>query len=229
MEKHQNIRYRYERKFFVYNMDRISIENMILHHPAFFSEIYHERYVNNIYFDFPDFNNFSDSNSGNTNRIKSRIRWYGDLFGTIAEPVLELKFKRGLVGFKKLFPLITFQLSEGIQVSELKEVVRNSAMDPQVKLSLLDQRPVMLNRYRRKYFESHDRRFRITMDEEQSFHKIHAFNNTFLQVYKDQNNVIIELKYDEKYDPEAALIVNKLPFRVTKSSKYARGIGLIYA
>ncbi len=229
MEKPQNIKYRYERKFFVYNMDRISIEHMILHHPTFFSEIYHERYVNNIYFDFPGFNNYSDSNSGNTNRIKWRIRWYGELFGTIADPVLELKFKHGLVGYKKLFPLGTFQLGAGMHSTDLKEVVRNSQIDPKVKHTLLEQQPVLLNRYRRKYFESHDRSFRITMDEEQSFYKINAFNNAFLQVCRDQNNVIIELKYDEKFDSDAAHIVNRLPFRITKSSKYARGIELLYA
>ena len=67
------------------------------------------------------------------------------------------------------------------------------------------------------------------MDDAQAFYKIHAFNNAFLQVCKDPNNVIIELKYDEKDDPDAAQIVNRLPFRVTKSSKYARGIELLYA
>jgi len=228
MEQHQNIKYRYERKFFVYNMDRVSIEQMVLHHPAFFSQIYHERYVNNIYFDYPDFNNLLENIAGNTNRTKSRIRWYEDLFTTIQNPVLELKFKRGLVGFKQSFPLIHFQLKEGIHVSEIKDVIRNSELGPQIKTTLHDQLPVMINRYRRKYFESNDKRFRITVDDEQSFYRLQTFNNTFLQVYKDQNNVIIELKYDEQYDPDAAQVVNKLPFRVSKSSKYARGVELLY-
>ena len=209
-------------------MDRVRIEQMVLHHPALFSEIYQERYVNNIYFDYPGFNNLLENMAGNTNRIKARIRWYGELFTSVNKPVLELKLKRGLVGYKQSFPLLKFKLSEGIHASEIKDVIRNSELDPKIKTTLRDQLPVMINRYRRKYFESHDRRFRITIDEEQCFYKLHTFQNSFLQFYKDQNNVIIELKYDEQYEPDAAQIVNKLPFRISKSSKYARGVELLY-
>jgi len=229
MERLRKIIYRYERKFFVYNNDRSSIEQMVLHHPAFFSQIYQGRYVNNIYFDYPGFNNLLDNLAGNTDRTKSRIRWYGELFGDIEEPTLELKIKRGLVGFKQTFPLKRFQLKEGIGFSEIKELIRNSELDPQVKVPLRDQLPVMINRYRRTYYQSSDKHFRLTIDDEQAFYRLHAYNNNFLQVYPDQNNVIIELKYDEQYDPEAARIVNKLPFRVSKSSKYARGVELLYA
>ena len=46
--------------------------------------------------------------------------------------------------------------------------------------------------------------------------------------YQDNSNVILEIKYDDKYDLEAAKISNNFPFRLTKSSKYSRGIELLY-
>ena len=228
IQKQPNKAYRFERKFFVRNIDRISIENIIMHHPALFSEIYQERYVNNIYFDSLEFKNFIDNIDGNMFRTKYRIRWYGDIFATVEKPVLELKIKKGLLGDKKSFPLIPFRLDIGLNASVLNDVIRNSNIDLKIKFNLQHQFPVMLNSYRRKYFQSSDKKFRITVDDEQSFYKINKFNNTFLQKHTDSNNVIIEIKYDKKYDSEVSRISNIFPFRITKSSKYARAIELLY-
>ena len=43
--------FRYERKFIISQLDRHHVETLIKNHPAMFSEIFHERSVNNIYFD----------------------------------------------------------------------------------------------------------------------------------------------------------------------------------
>lgn len=229
MENHLNRDYRYERKFFVYNIDRISIENIILNHPSFFSEIYHERYINNIYFDSIDFKNFRDNLDGVMHRTKYRIRWYGDMLSKIAAPILELKIKIGLVGTKKTYKLNQFKLEKGIDISDIKQLVKFSPINSHLNSSMQEQLPVMLNRYKRKYFESKDKKFRITIDDNQSFYKLNMFNNNFLNAHKDTRNVIIELKYDVKHESEAPQIINKLPFRITKSSKYARGITSLYS
>lgn len=228
MENHQNNTLRYEHKFFVDNIDRNTAQNIIQHHPALFFEIYHERYVNNIYFDDIGFNNFKDNIDGIMYRKKYRIRWYNKMLTIIDKPILELKLKMGLVGSKKYYPLNQFELSKGININKLKGLIGRFKFDSKTKLSMQEQRPVLLNRYRRKYFESRDKRFRITIDDEQSFFKFNTLNNFFLQKHKDSSNIIIELKYDRKYSSEAEHITNMLPFRLTKSSKYARGITLLY-
>jgi len=220
--------FRYERKFFITTMDAIAVENIILLNPAFFSEIHHERWVNNIYFDYLEFNNFLDNIGGNMYRKKYRIRWYGDMFSKAETPKLELKIKEGLLGDKKSFQLLPFKLVNGTNSSVFKDLIINSKIDPEIELSIKEQIPVMLNRYKRKYFESNDKKFRITIDNQQSFYRLNRFNNTFLQNYKDPNSVILEIKYDQEYDLEAAKISNNFPFRLTKSSKYARGIELLY-
>ncbi len=228
MNKSEKIEYRYERKFFVRNQKRQDIEKIVLFHPAFFREIYQERYINNIYFDYLELNNFYDNIIGNTQRHKYRIRWYGDLFSDIEKPKLEIKIKKGLVGTKKIYPLKKFKLFEGMDSMEIKKVVDESEITPNEKISIQSQMPFIINRYKRKYFESFDKKFRITIDNEQSFNKVNTLNNTFLQKIYDLNNVIVELKYEIKHEADVEKITNKLPFRLTKSSKYARGIELLY-
>jgi len=221
-------KWRYETKFFVFNVDRISVENIILQHHALFSEIHYERYINNVYFDYLGFNNFKDNIDGSANRIKYRIRWYGELITEIEKPVLELKIKKGLVACKKSYHLNKFELSGDLDLKMIRDVIVKSEIEENTKFSMQDQLPVLLNRYRRKYFESYDRKFRITVDDEQSFYKFNLLNNKYLQRHVDSDNVIIELKYNKEFESEADQITNRIPFRLTKSSKYARGIELLY-
>ena len=103
--------YRYERKYFITKITGKDIDSIVKLHPAIFSEIFHERSVNNIYFDTPDLNNYFDNIDGNMYRVKSRIRWYGMTFGVIEKPVLELKIKNGLLGRKESYSLDTFKLA----------------------------------------------------------------------------------------------------------------------
>jgi len=146
----------------------------------------------------------------------------------IEKPILELKIKKGIVGTKQLYSLNKFNLSSGFNISEIKNVINDSLIDSQVKFSLQDQFPVMINRYRRKYYETFDKKFRITIDDNQTFYKLSNFNNTLLNKQEDNDNVVLELKYDKKYQHETEQITNYLPFRLTKSSKYTRGIELLY-
>lgn len=227
-EKNHSSEYRYERKFFIQNIDSRAVEKVLLSHPAFFKEIHHERYINNIYFDFVNFNNFMDNIDGNTDRLKYRVRWYGQLFVEIEKPVLELKIKKGLVGTKRNYVLNSFELKKGITSGQIKNVLHESDIDPKVKFAINEQIPVLLNRYKRRYFESNDKKFRITIDSEQSFYKISKFQNNFIQCYKDNNNVILELKYNHADEIEAKNIVQHIPFQLTKSSKYSRGVQLFY-
>ena len=222
--------YRYERKFFVNGIDAKTVEGFVLNNSIGFNEIYHTRWVNNIYFDYHDFRNFMDNVKGNEKRIKYRIRWYGDLFGNISKAKLELKIKAGLVGTKRLVDFPDFRLEPGINSGDLAKVIEQelSDLDHELRAELLDQYPVMLNRYQRKYFQSLDRRFRITIDQCQEFYRFNRLSNSFLQKVKDTTNTILEIKYDKDNDHRVEEITNSFPFRLTKSSKYARGIEMLY-
>ena len=84
--------------------------------------------------------------------------------------------------------------------------------------------PVLLNRYRRKYFQSFDKNYRITIDKNLSYYKINKHTNNFLNKSVDHLSKIVELKYHSSKDSYAEAIVSSLPFRLNKNSKYVNGL-----
>jgi hypothetical protein len=220
--------YRYERKFFVSELIEPEIDLMVKLHPASFSEIYHERFINNIYLDSFDMKNYFENVDGLKDRVKVRIRWYGHLFGFIDKPVLELKIKKGLVGRKESFPLVPFSVDENLQRNTIVDVFNRSEIPEILKLDLNWLEASLLNRYRRKYFQSADRKYRITIDSEMEFYQIRAYNNAFLHKSVDLKSMVVELKYTTENDQYVEQIANYFPVRISRSSKYVNGIERVY-
>jgi SPX domain protein involved in polyphosphate accumulation len=220
--------YRYERKFLVEGIDQHQAIGLIKRHPYIFYQPYPPRYINNFYLDTPEMDNYSDNVSGAVDRRKVRLRWYGKLFGYIQTPTLEFKIKRGIVGTKRLYPLRDFSLEQGYNANQLQHLGKDSTLPEEIKLVLVTQQIVLLNRYYRYYFATRDNRFRLTVDSELSYHRIARFDNQFVHNQRVHNNTIVELKYDKTNDLEANRVSGFFPFRVTKSSKYVEGIERVY-
>ncbi len=214
--------FRYERKFFITELSKYEVECIVKLHPAIFSEIYHKRFVNNIYFDSYNLKNFRENIEGATDRIKIRIRWYGDLFGYIKKPILEIKIKKEFLNKKISIPIKPFILKKDTKISD----ILNSFNDLQDSLVIdfNSLKPSLLNQYSRKYYQSCNGYYRITIDTDQSFYQVNKQNNFFLNRTTDKNTVILELKYAKEYDSEANHITTKFPFRISKSSKYISGV-----
>jgi SPX domain protein involved in polyphosphate accumulation len=221
-----NLNLRYERKFRTHSFPNI-VENMIMLHPSMFKRIYYPRYVNNIYFDDAEMESLYANEMGAFERKKYRIRWYGDLFGDLASPTLEIKRKFGNLGDKQSFELKSFNFNDSITKSKILNIINNSRIPEYIKLKLCCNKPTLLNRYKRKYFISNDKRFRITIDSEIMYYRINIRNNSFIEKYSDDSCTILELKYDKNYENYANSITNSIPFRLTKNSKYVNGLGLI--
>jgi hypothetical protein len=219
-------KYRYERKSLITELSRFEVESVVKMHPAFFSEIYYSRFINNIYFDSFNYINFRDNVEGATDRIKIRIRWYGDLFGQVDKPVLEIKIKKGALGKKISIPMQSFVLTRETNITDILTSIRYLKEDLMIDIQSLV--PTLLNRYSRKYYQSSNKKFRITIDDQQSYHKIQLENNSFLDNYIDYDSVILELKYDQENDQEAQDITTIFPFRITKNSKYVTGVQKIF-
>jgi SPX domain protein involved in polyphosphate accumulation len=218
--------FRYERKFFITQLTKYKIESLVAFHPAIFSEIYSQRFVNNIYFDTHSFNNFTENVEGAVNRVKVRIRWYGNLLGAIEKPVLEIKIKQGLLGKKVSLPLNSFYLSEKTLISEILKNI--NGVQEVIAIDFKYLKPSLINTYSRKYYQSSDKKYRITIDNDQTFYFVRNTNNYFLNKYKDDNSVIMELKYDQKHDTGVDYITTNFPYRITKSSKYVNGIQQLF-
>jgi hypothetical protein len=219
-----SVDYRYERKFAVSQLIRQEIETLIKLHPAMFSVTYPPRYVNNIYLDSFGMKNYFDNVDGLKDRAKVRIRWYGDLFGLIEKPVLEIKIKLGSVGRKDSYPLNPFPIDKCLRVGAVLDVFKASDIPDALRLDLMSLELSLINRYRRQYFQSADGRYRITIDSGMEFYHVQGQGNTYLHKSVDKVNTVIELKYDPAEDGDVNQISNHFPFRITKNSKYVSGI-----
>ena len=215
---------RCERKFLIDDLSAQDIEEIILLHPALFSPIYCERFVNNIYFDNLELLSYYETDNGTTPRKKVRVRWYGDLAGQISKPVLEIKKKSGIVGKKECHSLPGFFLDKFFPRGGVWGAAGNTTSDEGFKNELALLEPTLVNRYTRKYFLSADGYYRITLDSNIIFFRTGPLlpmlsANALVEPYR-----VVELKYDHTKDGEAFGITNHLPFRLTKSSKYVLGI-----
>ena len=215
---------RYERKFFISDLTKHEVESAIKLHPAVFSEIYHERRVNNIYMDSFDMANYFDNVIGLEKRTKVRIRWYGDLLGNIHSPVLEFKRKNGLVCSKSSFPVPGFKLDADFSKDMLQDIFEASEIPDRLKFDLRCMDASLLNSYNRRYYLSADKKYRLTLDSDLEFCRITGFKDQFLDRSIDHVSVILEAKYNEDCDAGANKITSFFPFRMTKSSKYIMGI-----
>jgi len=216
---------RYERKFVVNQQyDKHQIEQVLKLHPAGFSEIHQSRYINNIYLDTPNFLFYYDNNSGKSKRQKARIRWYGDLEGKVKKPILEIKIKYGAVGDKLSFPLKPFILDKDLTQGDLHQIFRESDLPLDIFEFVTPLSPKLINRYRRKYFQSFDKIFRSTIDDQLTYIDFGNNHNTILNRVVTDSTYVVELKYAYDKDDKASRVTDLFPFRMTKSSKYVNGI-----
>jgi SPX domain protein involved in polyphosphate accumulation len=215
---------RYERKYVVSGLSCHQVQALVKLHPAMFSEIYSTRFVNNLYFDSPNMWHHYSSIQGLSDRVKVRIRWYGDLFGHVERPALELKFKRGSIGRKEVYPLPQICIDGSLQKDALLKIFKQSDIPDSLKHDLMPLGFSLLNRYQRTYFQSMDGRYRITLDTGIEYYYIQGHSNTFLHKSINLKDSVVELKYDPEEDEGADHICQKFPFRMTKSSKYVNGI-----
>lgn len=221
--------FRYERKFFIEELTREEVESIIKLHPAIFREIYQERTVNNIYFDSFNLQHYFDNINGVDRRLKVRIRWYGDLFGFVENPALELKIKHNLHVSKLLYSLKSFILDDNFSIDIIRKALKETSLPDSLKLHLAELDFSLLNSYNRKYFLSSDRKYRLTTDSDMKVYKLLPYKNNFLDNTIDSTNIILELKYNMLQDKFVDIITNYFPFRITRNSKYVEGIRKIYA
>ncbi len=205
---------RFERKYRITHLNKSAIEQAVKLHPASFRKIYANRQVNNIYFDTPDFQTCKHNIEGANQRKKYRLRWYGTDSQQITNPRFEIKIKHNELGAKEIAPFEDTQLSNLAEIT--KQVNRQTN-------HLLHLSPTLLNTYQRSYFGTPDGKFRITIDWDLNYYspltKTTFSRNSFIE-----DAIILELKYEEKDDKLAREILQYLPFRQTKNSKYVTGI-----
>jgi hypothetical protein len=221
--------YRYERKFLVEELMPFQVTALIKQHPRLFITPYSPRYVNNLYLDTPDMENYFDNVSGAARRRKVRVRWYGEPFGEIVHPMLEIKVKDGMVGTKHSHPLSAFRMDADLCDRAFQRILSDSNLPPLVRHDLRGLNVVLFNRYFRHYYATHDGAFRLTLDSRLVYFKAYGlFGNQFVHRQVNARGLIVELKYENEQELHANRVAGYFPFRITRNSKYVEGIERVY-
>lgn len=219
---------RYERKYVVAGCLLHEAISCIKSHQFLFSEIYQHRFINNIYLDSSDFQFYNNHREGNCLREKVRVRWYGDIWGEVLNAKLEFKIKRGAVGDKLVYDLIPFFVEERFCNCVLRDVFSKSGIPDCLTNDLARLRPVLLNRYYRRYFLSFDGLYRITVDSNLEYYRVESAGLCISKFAVSSDDVIIEIKYKTSDSIQPFDLANLLPHRLTKNSKYINGIEKLY-
>ncbi len=217
---------RFERKF-VTVMAPAEVEAIVMVHPAMFVRTYPPRHVNNIYCDTPGLACYHDNLEGHNERLKVRVRWYGRLRGCVGRGMLEMKSRRGLLGRKSAHRLPPFDFDGWCPPRRWLDMLAGAGLPTDERQRWSALRPTLVNRYYRRYFETADRRFRLTIDSQLTFFPVQSPGRIMRQS-SDRRRTIIELKYDAALDEQAGCITSRLPFRISRNSKYVTGLESIW-
>jgi len=192
-----------------------------LHREGFF-EAYPRRRINNLYLDTLEFECLNDNLIGASQRSKLRLRWYGEDLAQ-AEGVLELKGRVAQQGWKKSSAPVTLDLRSGAWADLLQQLHAQTEGLFDVWVGALPQ-PVLINHYRRAYYESGDRALRVTLDWDQAAYGqvLHPRPNLVLPVF-DQHDIVVEVKADGSAHRRLSDLLSSFPLRTGRHSKYVSG------
>ena len=203
------------------------IERLVRSLPEHFIKNWPDRVVNNVYFDSPTFYLYHLSSEGISDRKKIRIRWYGDTFGENIPAFLEVKSKMGLVVEKLNCRLGNLKITpDRILKNGFNDVIPRT-VPVNLYSDLQVMKPVLVNRYLRRYYTSTRMDIRITIDSDLEFalprQTVHSrFSGRYC------SDRILEIKYPAGLDEYMPSLTQKFPFRLARVSKYVHGIGLFY-
>ena len=215
---------RHEIKLVVAHGNPAQVQMWLRLHPANFSSTYPQRRVNNVYFDTADLTNVEANLAGISERRKLRLRWY-DQTSEIVQGTWEIKSKQAGLSWKITQPIAhTISLSAMSWQEILVLLHTNNSSSIDIHLVHLPL-PTLINHYERLYFASWDGSIRATVDYHQTFYdqRLSARPN-FTRPLPTPDNVILELKAPQACYDQLAGVVQQLPVRVARNSKYVNGM-----
>lgn len=212
---------RFEVKFVANALRYHDLLRWIRMHPAALRRPFPPRRVNNVYFDTHDLSSFWQV--GGVERSKLRLRWYGEMPRS-EHGLLEVKRRRNRLGWKLRFEAGPLDL-EASSWRELMHDLRRR-LPPEGALWLdLHPRPVLVNRYERHYFATPDERVRMTVDRQQAVYE-QRFRSRPNLVNRANlpDTLVVEVKFHRRDGQLGSRVIQGIPVRVSRNSKYALGV-----
>jgi len=207
--------WRHERKFALTPIEFLEFEKQLM--LSDLDLLYPDRRINNCYLDDVNHNSYQESTEGFSEKMKVRIRWYGNLFSTTT-PRLEFKIKQNNSNRKELFTLekVNFHKSFNwsVYIHEVKKHLFNKH-----KFYLEEKfLPVLINSYKRSYYSNYRKSFRLTVDNEMRFmspnNRLASWNGHTIEKY------VVELKFNNSQ------VITDFPLlsNLGKFSKFNTGV-----
>jgi hypothetical protein len=214
---------RYEIKLVCPAVHAPQVHALVRLHPEGFRAMYPPRWVNSVYFDSFDVEGVMDNLDGASERDKLRWRWYGPDW-LIERSHLELKRKRGMAGFKELCPIeASFNPRQATWPDAVTFLRRHATHHFRVWLSQVSCATI-LTRYEREYYASPDGEIRLTLDTRLStFDQRFSRRPNLNRPSPPPETMLIELKASASQAQRLAQVINALPFRPERNSKYVNG------
>ena len=215
---------RFEIKFVAKEFEVDYIRQWIRLHWACFYVPYPDRWVNNVYFDTLNYFAYKENLSGASARTKVRYRWYGK-HDYPEKGTLEIKRKRNYFGWKLRFKTEKTPYRKDASWLDIKRNLIKQ-MNGEAKIWLQSNpQPIIINRYLRNYYVSQDNRIRITIDSHQSMYdqRYKAYPNVIHKA-NIPTALVVEVKFNRHDNKYASRILQGLPLRVSRNSKFMTGV-----
>jgi SPX domain protein involved in polyphosphate accumulation len=211
--------WRFERKYELSLQEYIQFEKLMM--LSDLKMLHPDRQINNCYFDSITNNAYAESLEGYSEKMKVRIRWYGELFNDV-EPVLEFKLKQNHSNKKESFKLFKIIINDTFNWGDYALDVQEYIFQ-KYNLTITNRlEPVLINSYKRSYYSNFDKTFRLTIDSELKF--MSPKNKLSCKSPQEINSYIIELKSDNENLIKNFIIAKNLG----KFSKFATGLHLVH-
>lgn len=205
---------RIEKKFVLGKHEEDNLEKILITNG--FKKHYFPRQINSLYLDTLKFNFAKDNIDGVSERKKIRFRWYNDNYDNI---FLEEKKKRSFLVSKNV-KKVSEKFSKKNIIYDLKNYFDNRSN----MFNNYNYKLVLLTKYFRSYWISHDKKIRATIDKNL---QTSAANKPYK--FFQLNETILEFKfspYNEKYFRNLFYTKN-LNLRSKKFSKYLQSFELL--
>lgn len=224
---------RQEKKYTFSSNDLSKVRSRILDSKFLFTRTFDNRFVNSIYLDSLDFDNYNENLAGISSRSKARIRWYSkkqfDQMSEDVELTLEVKLRSNILGNKLSH---SFKLPKdfiNFGANDLIEYSRN--VIPTSFLPYIDHcnACTLAVSYEREYFEDFSNKIRSTIDSNivYAYPGINPLDVNDMALYLCEYN-ILELKYSKDMgDGLVSLNFDDIGITPGRHSKYSVGLNTV--
>ena len=206
---------RFERKWIYKSNNTLNLINSLIRSKLFFRQHFPKRKVNSIYFDDSYYTSVIQNLDGINDKIKLRLRWYGNK-SKIIDPKFEFKKKIGFITKKTLIKadeFNNFDFPKILNLTKIQDITNNKYF---AKKKVY---PVISTHYEWEYLISSDKMIRATVDF--NLESVYLKNFSLFRLNKNfSNRTILEIKYPVNLDSLLRKKLDNITLRLSKNSKY---------